>query len=61
LQQENETESQKLELKVLPTNLKYVFLADGGNKPVISSALTASKEEKFISVLKANEGAIGWT
>jgi len=28
---------------------------------VISSALTASEEEKLISVLKANEGAIGWT
>ena len=62
MQQENRTESQKLELKVLPPHLKYVFLADGGNKPVvISSALTASEEEKLISVLKANEGAIGWT
>jgi len=62
LQQENRTESQKLELKVLPPHLKYVFLADGGNKPVvISSTLTASEEEKLISVLKANEGAIGWT
>ena len=62
LQQENRTESQKLELKVLPPHLKYVFLADGGNKPVvISSALTASEEQKLISVLKANEGAIGWT
>jgi len=62
LQQENRTESQKLELKVLPPHLKYVFLADGGNKPVvISSALTTSEEEKLISVLKANEGAIGWT
>jgi len=28
---------------------------------VISSTLTASKEEKLISVLKANDGAIGWT
>jgi len=62
LQQENRTESQKLELKVLPPHLKYVFLVDGGNKPVvISSALTASEEEKLISVLKANEGAISWT
>ncbi|XP_027903598.1 uncharacterized protein LOC114163487 [Vigna unguiculata] len=60
LQQENRTESQKLELKVLPPHLKYVFLADGGNKPVvISSALTASEEEKLILVLKANKGAIG--
>jgi len=62
LQQENRTESQKLELKVLPPHLKYVFLVDGGNKPVvISSALTTSEEEKLISVLKANEGAICWT
>ena len=58
----NRTESQKLELKVLPPHLKYVFLADGGDKPVvISNALTASEEKKLISVLKANEGAIGWT
>ena len=58
----NRTESQKLELKVLPPHLKYVFLADGGDKPVvISSALTAFEEEKLISILKANEGAIGWT
>jgi len=28
LQQENKTESQKLELKVLPPHLKYVFLTD---------------------------------
>jgi len=62
LQQENRTENQKLELKVLPPHLKYVFLADGGNKPVvINSALTTSEEEKLISILKANEGAIGWT
>jgi len=62
LQQVNRTESQKLELKVLPPHLKYVFLADGGDKPVvISNALTASEEKKLISVLKANEGAIGWT
>jgi len=62
LQQENRTESQKLELKVLPPHLKYFFLADRGNKPVvISSALTAFEEEKLISVLKANKGAIGWT
>ena len=62
LQQENKTESQKLELKVLPHHLKYVFLTDGGNKPVvISNALTTSEEEKLISVLKANKGAIGWT
>ena len=62
LQQENKTESQKLELKVLPPHLKYVFLTDGGNKPVvISNALTTSEEEKLISVLQANKGAIGWT
>jgi len=62
LQQENRTESQKLLLKVLPPHLKYVFLADGGNKPVvINSALTVSEEEKLISIRKANEGAICWT
>jgi len=47
---------------VLPPHLKYVFLANGGNKPVVTSnALKGSKEEKMILVLKVNEGAVGWT
>nr|KYP44895.1 hypothetical protein KK1_033575 [Cajanus cajan] len=52
----------KLELKMLPPQLKYVFLEDGGNKPVIiSNSLTPSKEEQLVNVLKKNQEAIGWT
>ncbi|WVY96365.1 hypothetical protein V8G54_028516 [Vigna mungo] len=52
----------KPELKMLPPHLKYVFLEEEGNKPVIiSNSLSPSEEEKLIEVLKANKGAIGWS
>jgi len=42
--------------------LKYVFLAENGEQPVIlSSSLTTDDEEKVVEVLRANKGAIGWT
>ena len=42
--------------------MKYVFLAENGEQPVIlSSSLTADDEEKVVEVLRANKGAIGWT
>ncbi|KAM1121581.1 hypothetical protein ACFX19_003285 [Malus domestica] len=51
-----------LELKPLPDHLKYVFLGDEETLPVIvSSSLTALKEEKLIRVLKEHKTAIGWT
>ena len=55
-------EEQKLDLKILPSHLKYVFLEDGGKKPVIiSSSLSPSQEKKLIDVIVENQGAIGWT
>ena len=46
----------------MPPHLKYVFLAENGEQPVIlSSSLTANDEEKVVEVLRANKGAIGWT
>ncbi|XP_052732433.1 uncharacterized protein LOC128196235 [Vigna angularis] len=52
----------KMELKMLPPHLKYVFLEEGGNKPVIiSNSLSSNEEEKLVEVLKANKGAIGWS
>ncbi|KAG2381148.1 uncharacterized protein HKW66_Vig0254650 [Vigna angularis] len=52
----------KLELKMLPPHLKYVFLEEAGSKPVIiSNSLSPAEEEKLIEVLKANKGAIGWS
>ena len=39
------SQPQKIELKQLPTHLKYVFLEENGEKPVIlSNSLTAEEE-----------------
>ncbi|CAN6695169.1 unnamed protein product [Malus baccata var. baccata] len=51
-----------LELKPLPSHLKYVFLGEDQTLPVIiSSSLTAQEEDKLIRVLKEHKYAIGWT
>ncbi|KAM2996398.1 hypothetical protein FF2_043225 [Malus domestica] len=51
-----------LELKPLPSHLKYVFLGKQETLPVIvSSTLTAQEEEKLVRVLKEYKTAIGWT
>jgi len=56
------SQPQKIESKQLPTHLKYVFLAENGEKPVIiSNSLTAEEEEEVVKVLKSNKGAKGWT
>ena len=62
LKGENEVTKPKVELKLLPQHLKYVFLEGGTNKPVIiSNSLSPSEEEKLIEVLRVNSGAIGWS
>jgi len=51
----------KVELKLLPDHLKYVFLEDDSKKPVIiNNSLSKSEEQKLVKVLTANQGAIGW-
>ena len=51
-----------LELKTLPSTLKYGVLDEEKAKPVIiSSTLDIKQEEKFLEVLKKNKEAIGWT
>lgn len=51
----------KIELKPLPSHLKYMFLGDGETLPVIiSSKLSTFEEEKLIRVLKDCKKAIGW-
>jgi len=53
---------QKIEMKSLPTHLKYVFLEENGEKPIIISIhLSKEEEQKVIKVLKVNKEAIGWT
>ncbi|KAM2893488.1 hypothetical protein FF1_008841 [Malus domestica] len=51
-----------LELKPLPSHLKYVFLGEQETLPVIiSSSLTAQEEDKLVRVLWEYKTAIGWT
>ncbi|CAL8167112.1 unnamed protein product [Prunus armeniaca] len=52
----------KLELKPLPSHLKYAYLAEFETLPVIiASDLTPLEEEKLIRVLKEFKSAIGWS
>ena len=49
-----------LELKTLPSTLKYVFLDEEKGKPVIiSSKLDMKQEEQLLEVLRKNKEAIG--
>ena len=58
--EENE-EPQKLDLKPLPTELKYAYLEEGGQCPVvISSSLNASQEDNLLGVLRKCKQSIGW-
>ncbi|KAL0408092.1 UNVERIFIED_CONTAM: Retrovirus-related Pol polyprotein from transposon opus [Sesamum radiatum] len=51
-----------LELKPLPSHLKYIFLGEDETLPVIiSSDLTGLQEEKLKRVLRENIKAIGWS
>ena len=51
-----------LELKTLPSTLKYAFLDEEKAKPVIiSSKLDMKQEEQLLDLLRRNEEAIGWT
>ncbi|CAN6579303.1 unnamed protein product [Malus baccata var. baccata] len=51
-----------LELKPLPSHLKYVFLGEDETLPVIiSSSLTTLEDSKLVRVLKEYKTAIGWT
>ena len=51
-----------LELKPLPSHLKYAFLEKSGKLPILISAfLTESEEEKLLKVLRNHKRAIGWT
>ncbi|XP_070676250.1 uncharacterized protein [Malus domestica] len=51
-----------LELKPLPSHLKYIFLGENETLPaIISSFLTAQEEEKLVRVLKEFKSVLGWT
>ncbi|CAL9000991.1 unnamed protein product [Prunus brigantina] len=52
----------ELELKPLPSHLKYVYLAEFETLPVIiASDLTSLEEDKLIRVLKEFKSTIGWS
>ena len=54
-------EPQQLELKPLPVELKYAFLEDNEQCPVvISSLLTIVQEQNLLHLLKRNKQALGW-
>ncbi|XP_058213682.1 uncharacterized protein LOC131325434 [Rhododendron vialii] len=52
----------KLELKPLPSTLKYVFLGPKDTLPVIiASDLTDDQQSQLLRVLGEHKGAIGWS
>src|ERR1700743_1374569 len=51
-----------LELKPLPSHLKYTYLGEGETFPVvISSTLNREQEKELLEVLRKHKGGIGWT
>ncbi|XP_071940000.1 uncharacterized protein [Coffea arabica] len=60
--QPSEIEPPKLELKPLPTHLRYEFLGENKTLPVIVSAdLNDEQCAKLLRVLRRRKKAIGWT
>ncbi|RVW27350.1 Retrovirus-related Pol polyprotein from transposon opus [Vitis vinifera] len=56
-----EEETPKLNLKPLPVELKYTYLEENNQCPVvISSSLTSHQEKFLLEVLKRCKKAIGW-
>ncbi|XP_073153332.1 uncharacterized protein [Henckelia pumila] len=61
LQKPSIEEPSTLELKPLPTHLKYVFLGENDNLPVIiSSSLTGEMEARLMDVLKNHKSVFAW-
>ena len=60
LKKDPPTEKTKVDLKVLPEHLKYVFLEDNEAKPVvISNSLSHEEESRLVEVLKKHRASIG--
>ena len=59
--EEGTSEPQKLELKPLPMELKYAYLEEYEQCPVvISSLLNTSQESSLLHILRENKQALGW-
>ena len=55
------SEPQKIDLKPLPVELKYAYLEDHEQCPVVISALLSTAQEgSLLQVLKQNKKALGW-
>ena len=59
--EEGTSEPHKLEHKPLPMELKYAYLEEQEQCPiVISSLLSSSQEGSLLHILKENKQALGW-
>ena len=59
--EEGTSEPQKLELKSLPVELKYAYLEEQEQCPVvIYSLLSTSQESSLLHILTKNKQALGW-
>ena len=59
---EQETSTEGLILKELPSHLKYEFLEPEKRKPIIiSAALTESEEQKLLKILRKYKESIAWS
>ena len=56
------SEAPKPKLKALPPTLKYAYLGENENYPVIiNSSLSQDQEDELLKVLREHKDAIGWT
>ena len=61
LTEDTNSEPPTMDLKPLPVELKYAYLVEDDQCPiVISSLLNASQENSLQEVLRKNKQAIGW-
>ena len=59
--EEGTSEPKKLEIKPLPVELKYAYLEEQEQCPVvISSLLSTSQEGSLLHILRENKQALGW-
>ena len=60
-EEEKKEESPKLDLKPLPSDLKYAYLEEDKFPVVISSKLSYQQETSLLEVLRKCKEAIGWS
>ena len=61
LKKDPTAEKPKVDLKILPAHLKYLFLEEDEAKPVVTSNDLSSDEEfRLVKVLKKHKADIGW-